>query len=194
MNTNLRQKLLEMSANDARVRDELAKTGELFDGYCPKMEAIHLENAAELKKMIDEHGWTGISLVGKDGAEAAWLIAQHAISLPEFSRKCLKLIEQAVSEDEAEAYQAAYLHDRIAFFERKPQKYGTQSDWDADGKMRVWTLEKAEKVNEFRAQVGLKPLAGLIWENAETSENTPKDFGERQRKFEDWRRKVGWRR
>lgn len=190
MNEVLRQKLLEMRAKDISVREELAQTGELFDGYSPKMEAVHLENAAALEKIIDENGWTGISLVGKDGAEAAWLIVQHAISLPDFSRKCLKLIEKAVGESEAEPYQAAYLRDRIAFFEGKPQKYGTQSDWNEEGKMQVWTLENAEKVNEYRTEVGLKPLDKLIWE---ADVPMPEDFLEWQKKSEVWLKKTGWR-
>ena len=189
INDELRLKLLEMSAKDARVREELAKTGELFDGYSPKMEAVHLENAAALEKIIDEFGWTGISLVGANGAESAWLIVQHAISLPQFSRKCLKMLEKAVLEGEAEVYQAAYLQDRIAFFEGKPQKYGTQSDWNADGKMQVWTLENPDKVNEFRAEIGLKPLGNLIWES---NENVPENFAERQLQGEEWLKKVGW--
>lgn len=193
MNEDLRIKLLEMTAKDARLREELAKTGELFDGYAEKMEAVHLENADALEKIIDEFGWTGKSLVGADGAGAAWLIAQHAISLPEFSRKCLKLLEKAVAAGESEAWQAAFLQDRIAFFEGKPQKYGTQSDWNADGKMQVWTLENPEKVNEFRAEIGMKSLETLIWENAETRENAPQHFAERQQKYEDWLKKTGWR-
>lgn len=184
---------MEMAAEDARVREELAATGELFDGYCPKMEAVHLANAAELEKIIDEYGWTGKSLVGKDGAEAAWLIVQHAISLPEFSRRCLNLIENAVKEGEAEPYQFAYLQDRINFLEGKPQRFGTQSDWSEEGKMQVWTLEDEEKVNEFRAEVGLKPLENLIWENEETKENQPKDFAKRQKESLDWAKKTGWR-
>jgi hypothetical protein len=193
MNEHLREKLLAMRAEDERVREELAATGELFDGYHPIMERVHLENAAELEQMIDENGWLGKSLVGADGAEAAWLVAQHAISLPEFSRKCLRLIERAVAENEAEPYQAAYLHDRISFFENRPQRYGTQSDWNESGKMQVWTLEDKEQVNDFRAQVGLPPLRALIWENEETRENIPKDFAGRQAGFEAWARKVGWR-
>lgn len=59
--------------------------------------------------------------------------------------------------------------------------------------MEVWTLEDAERVNEFRRAVGLEPLAATIWENAETRANAPPDFAERQRGFEDWARKVGWR-
>jgi hypothetical protein len=193
MNESLRNKLLAMRADDERVREELAATGELFDGYHPLMERVHLENAAELERLIDEHGWLGKSTVGADGAEAAWLIGQHAISLPEFSRKCLRLIERAVFENEAEPYQAAYLHDRISFFENRPQRYGTSSDWNADGAMEVWTLEDEEKVNDYRAAVGLEPLESFIWENAETRENKPKDFAERQSEFEAWARKVGWR-
>jgi len=193
MNEHLREKLLAMRAEDERVREELAATGELFDGYHPIMERVHLENAAELEQMIDENGWLGKSLVGTDGAEAAWLVAQHAISLPEFSRKCLRLIERAVAENEAEPYQAAYLHDRISFFENRPQRYGTSSDWNADGVMEVWTLKNEEKVNAHRAAVGLEPLESLTWENDETRENKPKNYAERQLEFEAWAKKVGWR-
>ena len=194
MNETLREKLLAMRAKDARVREELAAAGELFDGYNPAMERVHLKNARELERMIDEHGGRlGKSLVGADGADAAWLIVQHAISLPEFSRRCLNLIEKAVAENEAEPYQAAYLCDRISFFENRPQRYGTQSDWNADGVMGVWTLEDAGKVNDYRRAVGLEPLESLTWENEETRENKPKDYSRRQSQFEAWTRRVGWR-
>jgi len=194
MNELLREKLIEMRLRDEHVREELAATGELFDGYAAKMETIHLENARKLELMIEENsGWLGKSLVGADGAEAAWLVAQHAISLPEFSRKCLHLIRQAVAVNEAEPYQAAYLDDRINFFERRPQRYGTQSDWNEDGVMEVWKLENAEKVNEHRAEVRLEPLENLTWENAETRENKPNDYTQRQVEFEAWAERVGWR-
>lgn len=194
MNEHWREKLLAMVENDRRVREKLLKTGELFNGYAPPMEKVHLENAAELEKMIAENGgWVGKSTVSEDGAEAAWLIAQHAISLPEFSRKCLSLLEEAVGKGEAEAWQFAYLQDRIRFFEGKPQRYGTQSDWNEEGKMQVWRLEDVKKVNEYRAQVGLKPLEFLVWENEETKENRPIDFQKRQKESSAWARKVGWR-
>lgn len=194
MNEPLREKLLAMRAEDARVREELADAGELFDGYHPAMKRVHLENARELERLIDEHGgWLGKSLVGADGAEAAWLIVQHAISLPEFSRRCLIIIEKSAAENEAEKYQAAYLHDRISFFENRPQRYGTSSDWNADGVMEVWTLEDTEKANDYRAAVGLEPLASLTWENEETRENKPKDYARRQFEFEAWAKRVGWR-
>lgn len=194
MNEELRQKLLQMRAEDLSVREALAETGELFEGYAPRMEQVHLKNAAELETMIEENGgWLRKSLVGEDGAEAAWLIVQHAISLPEFQRKYLKLIEEAAEKGEAEAWQAAFLYDRICSFEGRPQKYGTQSDWNEEGKMQVWMLENEEKVNEYRAEVGLKHLKKLIWENKETRENKPEDFQKRQEEYLAWAKKVGWR-
>lgn len=194
MNQKLRDKLLSMAVNDLKVREALAETGELFDGYSPKMEKVHLENAAELEKMIEENGgWIGKSLVGEDGAEAAWLIVQHAISLPEFQRNCLRLIEEAVEKGEADPGQAAYLYDRICSFEGRPQKYGTQFDWNEQGKMHVGKLEDEEKVNEYRAQVGLQPLENLVWENEEMREHKPEDFQKRQEEYLAWAKKVGWR-
>ena len=193
MNERIRTKLVRMAAEDLRVREELAATGELFDSYSPKMEAVHLENAAALEEIIDARGsWPGLTETGADGAEAAWLVAMHAISRPAFQRKCLTLLEEAAAAGEAEAYRPAYLFDRIALFEGRPQRYGTQSDWNEDGKMQVGPLEDESRVNEFRAAVGLAPLESLIWENEETRENAPKDFAQRRRDYEEWKKRVGW--
>ncbi len=71
-----------MQEEDQRVRAELAADGSLFAGYHPRMEEVHKRNAAWLKQMIADYGWPGLSLVGEDGAEAAWRIAQHSIGDP----------------------------------------------------------------------------------------------------------------
>lgn len=190
---NLRRELLAMREDDSATRERLAKTGELFDGYNAEMEAVHLKNAKRLEELIDEHGWLGISKVGADGADAAWLIAQHAISSPDFSKKVLKMLSDAEKTGDVPPRYAAYLSDRIAFFENRPQKYGTQADWNEKGEMEVWTLEDEENVNEYRAEVGLKPLESRILQSKEFTENAPADWHERRRKAAEWARKVGWR-
>jgi hypothetical protein len=190
---NLRQQLLAMREEDSMTRERLAKTGELFDGYNAEMEAVHLKNAKRLEELIDEHGWLGISKVGEEGADAAWLIVQHAISLPEFCRKVLKMLLEAEKTGDVPPRYAAYLADRIAIFEDRPQRYGTQADWNEKGEMEIGVLENEEKVNEYRAEVGLKPLESLILYSKEYEENAPKDWHERRRGFEEWARKVGWR-
>ena len=45
----------------------------------------------------------------------------------------MKLLEVAVSENKADPKNLAYLTDRVALFEGKPQLYGTQFDWDENG-------------------------------------------------------------
>lgn len=195
---NLRRELLAMRENDLATREKLAKTGELFDGYNAEMEAVHLKNAARLEELIDEHGWLGKSKVGEDGAEAAWLIAQHAISKPDLQRRVLKILQTEAARGEVSLWQAAFLEDRILFYEGKPQIYGTQFNWNTRDAMSPNEIFEPEKIDERRARAGLSvPYSEYIKEHNEavkkSGETAPPDHAARQREFEEWARKVGWR-
>ena len=98
LNAALREELIAMRAEDLRVRQELAQYGELGGSYVPRMEAVHIRNAQRLEEIIDESGWPDERVVGEDGAKAAWFIAQHAIGLPNFQRKCLALLQHSAKE------------------------------------------------------------------------------------------------
>jgi hypothetical protein len=181
-----------MQAEDERVRAELAATGELFRGYAPRMADVHRRNALALEEIVDRFGWPGTSLVGPDGAHAAWLVLQHAIGSPALMRKCLPLVEQAVARGEAERAAAAYLADRICFFERRPQLYGTQFDWNERGELVPWTLADPERVDDHRRAVGLSPLAERLAEaRREAATETPPDRA-RHEEMLAWARSVGW--
>lgn len=198
LDENLRQELLTMLAQDLSMREELAADGSLFEGYHPRMEALHRKNAARLAQIIEHLGWPGRSLVGDDGAKAAWMIAQHAISEPDLQRRALILIKRAADLGEAPPWQAAMLEDRIRGFEGRQQIYGTQFDWDADGEMSPYpAIENAEQVDERRREVGLGPLGEEIKRRreaiAETNERPPDDIAEWRRQVEEWARRVGWR-
>ena len=187
-----------MRAEDERVREELAQTGGLFDGYHPMMEAVHLKNAARLEEMLAEYGWLGKSLVGEDGAEAAWLIVQHAISRPDLQRWFLPLLKAQIGRGENPAWQAAYLEDRILSFEGKPQIYGSQFDWNERDALSANEIFEPEKIDERRAAVGLEtPYSEYIKAHNEavkkSNEKPPDNLDERQRAFEEWARKTGWR-
>src|SRR5687767_1950508 len=130
VNEELKKRLLEMAAEDRRIRDELAATGELYDGYASRMAEVHDRNASALNRIIDQYGWPGKTLVGDEAAKAAWLILHHAIGNPDLQRRCVELLRSAVSAGDADPIELAYLEDRICFFERRPQRYGTQFDWD----------------------------------------------------------------
>ena len=127
--------LIAAAHRDIEARTRLAQSGDLFAGYHPDMEAVHLENAALLESAITDIGWPGRSAVGEDAARAAFLILQHAISRPDLQRRGLALILDAIPLGQANALDAAYLSDRIAMFEGSEQTFGTQFDWDENGQL-----------------------------------------------------------
>jgi hypothetical protein len=92
MNEELRAELLRRVAADQEARHALDVEA---------MTAADGENLPWLRQVITDVGWPGKSLVGADGAHAAWLLAQHADSDPAFQRQCLDLLTAAVERGEA---------------------------------------------------------------------------------------------
>ena len=182
-----------MQAEDLRVREELAREGVLGDGYQPRMEEVHRRNAARLEALVEQHGWPGRSLVGDDGAEAAWRILQHAISRPDLIRRLLPLLQQVAAAGEIPEWQPAYVLDRICFFEGHPQVYGTQYDWDDEGFATLWPVDDPDYVNERRKSVGLPPLAEEGARARLQKPQAPQETKARREAMEAWARAVGWR-
>jgi hypothetical protein len=190
-NEELRSELLAMAARDLEVRENLIKRGVLHDGYHPDMEAIHARNASRLKEMLAELGWPLPAVVGDDGAEAAWLIVQHAIGDPPFQRQCLRLLQDAAESGDVPRWQGAMLEDRIRMFEGKPQIYGTQLETDTHGTVRPYLLEDPAHVDERRKKVGLESLSKRL--ARETPSPRPADPERFEREYQAWLYRVGWR-
>ena len=139
-------------AKNARLRCELIRLAEedhagviLFSGT-----DVRTRNQERLKEILTEVGWPGTTLVGKDGAYGAWLIAQHAdYDLP-FQKRCLELLRDAFRWKEVPAWQVAYLTDRVASNEKEPQTYGTQG-------IGVKSPEDEVRVDKNRKALGLEP-------------------------------------
>lgn len=100
-------------------RDQAQRMGESVD-------ESDQERTDRLKEIIDEFGWPTITLVGEDGEDAAWAIAQHSDLDPEFQEQALELLAAAVEEGDASPGNLAYLTDRVAAGKGEPQVYGTQ--------------------------------------------------------------------
>ena len=194
----LRRQLLDMARLDRSVRAELVASGTLFNvGYEPRMARVHQSNAQRLRRIIEAIGWPGSDLVGSDGAEAAWLILQHAISEPDLVRRALPLLVTAARGGKADPAHAAMLEDRIRFFEGRPQRYGTQLDWDADGNLSPAEVEDPQRIAERRAAVGLPPLEEQI-EDARTraiaeGDLPPADYQAYVDARDKWASNAGWR-
>ena len=194
LNDAPRRELLELRRHDEEVRTRLARDGSLFDGYVAEMEDVHVRNALSLQAILDRLGWPGVSMVGPDGSQAAWLVAQHAISMPAFQRRCLRLLRASVDSAEASPSHAAHLTDRIRFNERRPQVFGTVFDWDEEGEMSPWMIENKEGVDARRAAVGLPPLAESVARirSQVDGEQAPASWQFRQREILEWAERSGW--
>ncbi len=79
---------------------------------------------------MQQRGFPGKSLVGAEGASAAWLIAQHSSHDRGFQRGFLSLMEVALAAGEAEPRHYAHLIDRVRLASGQPQVYGTQYQRD----------------------------------------------------------------
>ena len=185
-----------MVESEGRLKTKLASDGSLYEGYPQQIRELHLRQANELERIIDTHGWPGISLVGKEGAEAAWLILQHSISRPDFMKKCFPLFDSAVQNNEASIKHLSCLADGIRYFSRQPQIYGNYFDWNEKGQFCPWVIEDPENVNERRQQAGLNTLEERIKEMEEEVRSNnlspPKDYLKRQSEMLEFLREVGW--
>jgi hypothetical protein len=182
-----------MRDEDMRVRAELVAANELGGAYVPRMEAVHVRNAARLGEIIDRHGWPAADIAGEDGAEAAWLIAQHAIGEPGLQRRALRLMQDCAADGRIPTRHAAYLEDRIAMYEGRPQRFGTQwVDDPGDGRDRPWRLAVPERVNELRAGVGLPELHPIPAPGPDLPADQQEKIRENHRWWREWLVSKGW--
>lgn len=161
----LRAELLAMRDEDQRMRRELVRQMNSEEGvdsvFGARVVAMDERNTARLGEILDEHGWPGWSLVGQEGARAAWVLAQHADRDPDFQRRALSLLGAAVDQGEASGENLAFLTDRVRRAEGRPQLYGTQTRI-VDCARVPYPIQDPEMVDARRAEVGLGPIVEYL--------------------------------
>lgn len=146
INEGLRAELLEM----VRV-DQAMRNGEIkVDDYAE----IDQKNTRRLEEIVLQFGWPTSKLVGEDGSDAAWLLAQHADLKPEFQKKVLQLMEPLVLSGEVQGRHYGYLYDRT----HQPQKFGTQGNC-VGNQWEPREMEDSSKVESLRKEYGMMPFA-----------------------------------
>ncbi len=152
----LRRELLALMAEDQKARKAITSLGEKpTQEQIDALAAVDSKTTARMKEIIAAKGWPGIKLVGADGANAAWLLVQHADADVAFQKQCLALLEKAVAAGDADAQSHAYLYDRVAVAEKRPQRFGTQ--FGADGEPQP--IEDEANVDARRKAIGLGTMA-----------------------------------
>lgn len=195
-NKSISDTIISLKNADLELREKLISCGRLGEGYNEEMATIHTKNAEKLNQIISTIGYPTVKKVGKEAAYAAWLVIQHSIGHPDFMKKCAKLLDEAVTKNEADPRNLAYLNDRIAVFENRHQMYGTQFDWDENGNLSPNPIDDLNKTNERRKAIGLNTLqeqTEIIRKQAEDeNQQPPKDLDYRKKEMEKWKKSVGW--
>lgn len=123
-----------------------------------RVEAVDRANQRALKAMLPRgDGWFGRSVVGEEGAGAAFLVVIHAVRDRGLMREALRRMTPLAGTGEIEPAWYAALHDRLAVLEGRPQRYGTQpvcrrGEWVAG------EVEDPEGLEARRAVLGLADL------------------------------------
>ena len=131
-------------------------------------------NTARLREIMAAHGWPGRSLVGEDGATAAWLLLQHTNSRvrtirsadgDEFCRSCVTLLRDAVAQGEAHPRHLAAVADSLRLASSEPPEFASLPEqYPVDRKGRAVIRQNGDlaAIDERRAAIGLRPLAADI--------------------------------
>jgi hypothetical protein len=155
----LRRELITMGGQDQAIRANL--TGEKMQDTAFMLRMLREDSVRtrRMREILRTKGWPGRSMVGREGAEAAWLIVQHSDS-PEFQEEALRAID-AAPPGEVEPQAHALLVDRVRTKQGKPQLYGSQFDV-RNGRLVAFPIEDEAHLDERRAAVGLPPMADYV--------------------------------
>jgi len=159
LDTALADELQSMALEEQEARAELVRRGVLDQAH--PLRAMHLRHADRLREVLDDIGWPGLSAVGGEGAQAAWLLAQECAAVDlQLAERCVDLLGAAVQAGDAPPRHLAILTDEVRWQEGRPQVYGSMHVVDHRTQTVVpWPIEDPDGVDERRAAVGLPELA-----------------------------------
>ena len=132
----------------------------------PRVCAMDGAHTRELKTLpevyrlflLGVYGWFKISEFGREPDQQAWLLVQHSDCDLAFQKAVLRKLEALYPEGECDPTNYAYLFDRVAVNEGRPQRYGTQGQMTGPGKWEPDPMEDPAGVDERRKAVALEPL------------------------------------
>lgn len=122
--------LAAMAGADQALRkriDHLAPESRAQQKLWDHVMLVDRVNTERMKALVARCGWPSAATHGARAVKDAWLLVQHADRDLAFQKQVLGLLEQAAAAgSEGLGQSFAYLYDRIAVAEKRPQHYGTQ--------------------------------------------------------------------
>ncbi|MBC7930169.1 MAG: hypothetical protein H7Z38_06325 [Rubrivivax sp.] len=156
-NEALRQELIRMLDEDQAARKPMMDGTWTSEEQGRRIRALDAANTKRLTEIVKQYGFPGVALVGKDGAQAAFVMLIHGPSI-ELQKKSLPYIKKAALRGEIPIDAFASLTDTILSNEDKPQIYGTKFDL-ADGKFVLAKTKDPARLDARRKKLGLAPIS-----------------------------------
>lgn len=118
---------------------------------------INERNVERFGEIVEElDAWPGLRIVGADGADAAWMLAQHADRANDRRSSWLTKLSDAVISGDADPRHLATLSDRTAAVAGDPQPYGTIVLLAEDGEVEYpLPVADAVRLEERRRAIDL---------------------------------------
>jgi hypothetical protein len=116
-------------------------------------------NQSALLALMPATGWFPADRVGREAAEAAWNVVQHAIKRPALMKEALARMAPAAAAGLVDPDDFGMLTDRVAMLDGQPQIYGTQFVC-VDHHWRVYALIDPDHVDERRHALGMTETQG----------------------------------
>ncbi len=160
----LRERLQRIFNSDQAIRYEYIQALNANapqpqrDSLLARMQQIDRENIAEIEELLTKHGWIGRDRVG-NACVAVWAVVQHADI--EVQTRLLPMLRDAATAGDLAPSLVAMLEDRINVHSGRPQRYGSQILGEP-GAHYVAPLEDASRVDEWRKEVGMEPMAEYV--------------------------------
>ncbi|WP_296948559.1 DUF6624 domain-containing protein [uncultured Massilia sp.] len=150
-----------LASADQKIRQEWESLNQNLkfwtadhDALQKRWRDIDAENLKQVKDIIGACGWPKT----KEASHSAWLLAQHADSDLKFQRLARGMLETSVKAGIAAPRDLAYLADRIATNEHRPQEYGTQFSQPDRCHLVLSEVDDLALVKQRRLAIGLQSL------------------------------------
>jgi hypothetical protein len=169
IDTTLAAELIALANDDQKTRQgigefigKFGRASSQADSATKAMELADAPRVAKLQAIIAKRGWPGRSLVGDDGAHAAWLILQHAPA--DVQRRLFRTVSAAIRKGEGRLGDLALLEDRVLVNDGGAQKYGSSLRYATQGagSQTLDPIMDEQCVDQRRAAMGLEPLADYL--------------------------------
>jgi len=141
-----------------QIEQKFGRKSEEMKAHWKMMAKTDSTNVVEIVRILDNRGWLGSDIIGRQGNQTLYLVIQHADLKTQ--ERYLPMMRKAVKKGDARARDLAFLEDRVASSQGKKQIYGTQMGRDKEtGEYFVKPLIDPDNVDKRREKIGLGTLA-----------------------------------